>query len=140
MRRPGASRPFFTAFISAMICIFLWQYGDVHNVLDYQPYRIGEYDCLEARTWMERLKKDYHIPDQPGDGTFYALLIEGWDSDFFYYLGTYVFSGTDISVLENANAESLEKIAAQYVLIHDRSNPEIQKWFRIITRIKPGTI
>ena len=128
--RRGDHRIVFTAFASAILCIFLWLHGDVHNALDYQPYRIGEYDCLEARTWMERLKKDYEIPDLPGDGTFYAFLIEGWDSDFFYYLGTYVFSGTDISVLEDANTESLAKITAQYVLIHDRENPEIQKWIQ----------
>ena len=117
-----------TAALSAALCLLACRYGDAWSPLNYRPYRIGEYDGLEVRTWMETLKAEYDIPDLPGDGTFYAFLIEGWDSDYFYYMGTYVFSGTDITVYENADQETLNRTNAKYVLIHDRENPIIRQW------------
>ena len=128
MKAMAAERKRLSPIWCAVLCLMLsgiaFQYGSVPSIFTYQPYRFSTFDGLEARMWMENLKEEYQIPNE-GD---YAFLIEGWDSDYFYYMGTYVFNGTDIVVIERADADSLERITADYVLIHDRDNPAIQQW------------
>jgi len=104
----------------------LAQTGSPLSVADYQPYRIGKYNGLEVRDWMEALKEEYQLPED-GD---YAIVIEEWDSTYFYFMGMYLFPDSDIVIYTDAAAEDVDSIHAKYVLIHDEVNPEVRRWIR----------
>ena len=122
--RPALIPAAVTALAGLSLCASLWTAGSVPAAWRYQPYRIGSYDGLEVRTWLSGLKEKHGIPDRED----YTFLIEGWDSDFFYYLGAYVFDTTNVKVMENAAAADLKKISTRYVLIHDRENEAVRTW------------
>lgn len=99
--------------------------GSPLTAVSYVPYRIGRYNGLEARTWIERMKEEYHLPAQ---GKI-ALLIEDWDSEYFYFLGCYIFpEAQGMTQITKATWQDLEEISDHYLLIHDPENEEIQKW------------
>ncbi len=108
------------------VLLMQWQTGYSMNAFHPKPHMMWVYDCGETRSWMESLKEKYEIPENDR----YTILIEDWDSDFFYYLGMYVFSSTNVDVLEKATLEDLEKIRNSWVLIHDMENPAVREWLK----------
>lgn len=125
--RPGrlASAGLALTMSASLLCLS-WNSEDTpRGVYDYRPYRIGIYDGLEVRTWMEKLKAENDLPEK-GD---YAILIEDWDSAYFYFLGMYLFPDSNIDVYEKTGTETLKWIPrAQFLLNHDRENPVVREW------------
>ena len=124
LRRPVSAG--LALLMSASLLGLSWNSEDTsRGVYDYRPYRIGIYNGLEVRNWMEKLKAKNDLPEK-GD---YAILIEDWDSDYFYFLGMYLFPDSNIDVFEQSGPESLKWISrAQYLLNHDRENPVMREW------------
>ncbi len=108
-----------------------WGTESPWSVADYRPYRIGSYDGLEVRRWMEGVKAEYSLPED-GD---YAIVISDWDSDYFWCLGMYLFPQSDIAVVGDPTEKALEGIKAQQVLIYDGDHPAVREW---IHRNYPG--
>ena len=113
-----------TVLLGISFSLTLWKLDLPWSVVDWHPYRIGIYDGLEVRSWMENLKEEYSLPE---DGE-YAILISDWDSQYFWHMGMYLFPESNITVVGELTEEALEKISAKQVMIYDKENPAVREW------------
>ena len=104
--------------------LVLWRTDSPRSPADYRPYRIGRYDGLEARTWLETVIRENSLPED-GD---YAILIPEWDSDYFWCLGMYLLPDSDIVVLGDPTEQDLDTLTAKQILIQDPDLPSVRAW------------
>ncbi|MBP3721387.1 MAG: hypothetical protein J6J41_08630 [Clostridia bacterium] len=121
----AGSFPRFAALaMSISFCLVLWRTDSPWSPADYRPYRIGIYDGLEVRTWLETVKKENRLAED-GD---YAIVISDWDSDYFWCLGMYLLPDSDIAVLGDPTEQDLDAVTARQILIHDPDLPSVRAW------------